>query len=56
MQARIDELKRGAMDQQKVKDTLDGLQSAGLLKSDGQGNYEAVNSYEEHQQLMRIRE
>jgi len=56
MEQQIMELQQNAMDQQKVKDTLDGLQNAGLLKGDGQGNYEAVGSFEEHQQLVRVRQ
>ena len=56
MEQQIMELQQNAMDQQKVKETLDGLQNAGLLKGDGQGNYEAVGSFEEHQQLVRVRQ
>ena len=44
------------MDQQKIKDTLEGLQNAGLLKGDGQGNYEAVASFDEHQQLLNFKQ
>ena len=56
MQDQINQLKADAMEQAKVKNTLVGLEQAGLLKGDGQGNYEAVESYEEHQQLMQIRQ
>ena len=44
------------MDQQKIKETLEGLQNAGLLKGDGQGNYEAVSSFDEHQQLLSFKQ
>ena len=32
------------------------MTNAALVRSDGQGNYEPVNTFEEHQQILEVRQ
>ena len=55
MELRLTQLQQSQEDHQQAENAINMLGEMGLLKRDAQGNFERVESWEEHQQLLQER-